>query len=88
MNAQSSAANTVPTENIPTIPQSRKKRKNFAPFRKVKDARGHDIRGLWRRNNRFYGVISVPGKPNPVKVPLVDSTGANLATVSQADRNG
>lgn len=84
MNAQSSAAPSVSAEPIQTIPQSRKKTKNSAPFRKVKDARGHDIRGLWRRNDRFYAVIMVPGRANAVKVPLVDATGKNLTTVPQA----
>lgn len=31
-------------------------------FTKCKDARGHDIRGLWERNGRFYVQMEVPGK--------------------------
>src|SRR6188768_3658675 len=77
MNAQSS----VLSDNNPQRP---KKTKANTPFRKVKDARGHDIRGLWRRNDRFYAVIVAPGKSNAVKVPLVDEAGKNLATVPQA----
>lgn len=56
----------------------------MADFVKVKDARGHEIRGLWQRNDRFYAVMRVPGKKNAVKVPLVDEKGAALTTVAQA----
>lgn len=56
----------------------------MSAFVKVKDARGHEIRGLWKRNERFYARLRVPGKPNATMVPLVDATGANMATVPQA----
>jgi len=36
--------------------------KKAGGFLKVKDARGRDIEGLWRRNDRFYAQLSVPGK--------------------------
>src|SRR5687768_8542484 len=55
-----------------------------APFRKVTDSRGKAIRGLWQRNGRFYAQLRVPGKRNAAKVPLVDSTGSPLRTVTQA----
>lgn len=53
-------------------------------FTKVKDNRGHEIRGLWQRNDRFYSQMRVPGKAGAVRVPLVDELGQPLATVPQA----
>jgi integrase len=50
----------------------------------VKDARGHEIRGLWERNGRYYAQLRLPGKRSPAKVPLVDENNQPVKTPAQA----
>lgn len=53
-------------------------------YTKVKDARGHAVRGLWERNGKLYAQIRVPGKANQIKALLVDDHGDPVTTVPQA----
>lgn len=55
-------------------------------FNKVKDSRGHSVRGLWEQNGRYYAQFRVPEKKSPVKVPLVDGEGKPIATVPEAKK--
>lgn len=46
-------------------------------FKRVKDARGHEVRGLWKRGKRYYALMRVAdpsGKSRPVRVPLAATT--------------
>ena len=52
-------------------------------FIKCCDARGHEIRGLWRRNWRFYCQMQIPGK-GIRKVPLLDERNKPVETVAEA----
>jgi integrase len=63
------------------IESRQRDKKTHSPFQKVKDSRGHAIRGLWRRNRRFYAQLRVPGKKAATKIPLLDSRGIPLATI-------
>ena len=50
-----------------------------ANFKRVKDARGHEVRGLWKRGQRYYALMRVAdpsGKSRPVRVPLAATTSA------------
>lgn len=74
---------TYPDGNVPR-PQPGPKTRNAWAFMKVVDSRGHRIRRLWQRNNRFYAQLSVPGKRRSTKIPLVDASGAPVRTVPEA----
>jgi integrase len=52
--------------------------RNKHPFKKVKDARGHGVRGLWKRGSKFYAQIRVSdaGKVRNAKIPLEADTAA------------
>ena len=54
-----------------------------SPYQKVKDERKRPIRGLWKRNDRYYAQLSLEDEETGVKqvrrVPLED-----VATVAQA----
>jgi integrase len=54
------------------------------PFKKAKDVRGHEIRGIWERNGRFYASLRYPGKKSASMVPLVDEHNQAAETVAQA----
>lgn len=45
-------------------------------FKKVKDSRGHKVRGLWKRGARFYSQMTVydNGEPKTKRVPLKAGT--------------
>lgn len=47
-------------------------------FKKVTDARGHGVRGLWKRGTRYYAQLRVndAGRTRNAKIPLVASTAA------------
>jgi integrase len=50
-----------------------------ANFKRVKDARGHEVRGLWKRGARYYALMRVAdasGRSRPVRVPLAATTSA------------
>jgi integrase len=50
-----------------------------AKFKRVKDARGHEVRGLWKRGARYYALMRVAdasGRSRPVRVPLAATTTA------------
>jgi integrase len=47
-------------------------------FISAKDARNRKVRGLWRRGERFYAQVRVPGEKSARKIPL------NAATLSEA----
>lgn len=59
-----------------------------AKFVKVVDGRKRPVRGLWRRNDRFYAQLRVSdpvtGKKRPQRIPLADKAGVPAATVAQA----
>lgn len=51
--------------------------RNASPqFKKVKDSRGHKVRGLWKRGARFYSQMTVfdNGGPKTRRVPLKATT--------------
>jgi len=54
----------------------------------VLDGRKRPIRGLCKRNGRFYGRLTVTddatGKKSVRRVPLTDSEGNPVATIPQA----
>ena len=58
--------------------QQRETQRNKHPFKKVKDARGHAVRGLWKRGSKFYAQIRVSdaGKVRNAKIPLEAGTAA------------
>lgn len=45
-----------------------------APFNSARDARNRKVRGLWKRGNRYYGQVRVPGEKSARKIPLKAST--------------
>lgn len=51
---------------------------------KVKDARGHSVRGLWERGGKIYAQIRVPGRASQIKALLVDEQNNPVTTVPQA----
>ena len=60
-----------------------------ATFSKVLDGRKRPVRGLWKRNDRFYAQLAITdaatGKKSIRRVPLVDKeTNQPVATVPQA----
>ena len=71
MNAQNTV-NVLPGSSAPA---------RYARFEKVTDSRGNPIRRLWRRNQRFYAQIRVPGKRSSVKVPLVTAAGVAIVSI-------
>ena len=56
---------------------------NKYAFIKCCDSRGREVRGLWRRNWRFYCQMQIPGK-GVRKVPLSDEHGRQVETVAEA----
>jgi hypothetical protein len=66
-----SAASSQPLKSVPETSAS-------SNFQKVFDGRNQPIRGLWRRNDRFYALLSVENIENGVKhvrrVPLEEAT--------------
>lgn len=59
-----------------------------AEFIKVRDGRKHSIRGLWKRNDRFYAQLTVfdpvAGKHRVQRIPLMDKQGEPVGSVAQA----
>jgi len=58
-------------------------------FKKVKDARGHAVRGLWRRGTRYYAQLRVTdgtGATRSVRVPLEATTPAEAVAELEAKR--
>jgi integrase len=59
-----------------------------AHFTKVLDGRKQPIRGLWKRNDRFYAQLTVfdalTGKSRVQRIPLMDKQGEPAATIAQA----
>lgn len=59
-----------------------------AQFARVFDGRKRPVRGLWRRNDRFYAQLTVTdpstGRKKVQRVPLLNKEGDPLDTVSQA----
>jgi len=60
-----------------------------ATFSKVHDGRKRPVRGLWKRNDRFYAQLAITdaatGKKSIRRVPLVDKeTSLPVTTVPQA----
>jgi len=58
-------------------------------FKKVKDARGHAVRGLWRRGTRYYAQLRVTdaaGATRSVRVPLEAATAAEAVAELEAKR--
>jgi integrase len=53
-------------------------------FSKARDARGHEIRGLWERNGRYYASMRYPGRKSASMVPLVGEDNQAVQTVAQA----
>ena len=43
-------------------------------FISAKDARNRKVRGLWRRGERFYAQVRVPGEKSARKIPLKAAT--------------
>lgn len=67
----------------------RAQRHEAGSYQKVTDARKRPVRGLWRRNDRFYAQLSIvdpnTGQKSVRRVPLVDEeTKAPVATAPQA----
>lgn len=64
------------------------KRHYEAQFIKVRDGRKHSIRGLWKRNDRYYAQLTVfdpnTGKHRVQRIPLVDKQGEPVSSVAQA----
>lgn len=52
-------------------------------FTKVFAEDGHQVRGLWKRNNRYYAQLRLPGRRNPTKLPL-KKHGLPVRTLSEA----
>ena len=67
----------------PAAPALTSVRKETGGFIKVKDSRGHEVEGLWKRNRRFYCQFSVPGK-GCRRVALLDENNQPVETVTQA----
>jgi integrase len=44
------------------------------PFTSARDARNRKVRGLWRRGERFYAQVRVPGEKSARKIPLAADT--------------
>jgi integrase len=57
-------------------------------FQKVKDARGHDVRGLWKRGSRFYAQLRLndAGKARNAKIPLQATTSAQAIAELETKR--
>ena len=53
-------------------------------FQRARDARGHQVRGLWQRNGRCYACMRFPGKKTSSMVPLVDENNQPVQTIAQA----
>jgi integrase len=68
--------------------QIRSKGHHEAKFIKVRDGRKQSIRGLWRRNDRFYAQLTVfdpvTGKNRVQRIPLMDKQGEPVGSVAQA----
>ena len=66
----------------------RSKGHHEAKFIKVRDGRKQSIRGLWRRNDRFYAQLTVfdpvTGKHRVQRIPLMDKQGEPVSSVAQA----
>jgi integrase len=66
----------------------RSKGHHEAKFIKVRDGRKQSIRGLWRRNDRFYAQLTVfdpvTGKHRVQRIPLMDKQGEPVGSVAQA----
>ena len=57
-------------------------------FKKVKDARGHEVRGLWKRGSRFYAQLRVSdaGKARNAKIPLQANSAAQAMAELETKR--
>jgi integrase len=64
------------------VPEPHQEEKKY-PFIKCCDSRGRELRGLWRRNWRFYCQMQIPGKGSR-RVPLLDEQGRPVETVAEA----
>jgi integrase len=58
-------------------------REKAGGFTKAKDSLGCDVKGLWKRNGRFYCQLSVPGN-GCRRVALADENNQPVETVTQA----
>jgi hypothetical protein len=58
-------------------------REKAGGFTKAKDSLGCDVKGLWKRNGRFYCQLSLPGK-GCRRVALLDESNQPVETVTQA----
>ncbi|MDB6035307.1 MAG: Integrase family protein [Verrucomicrobiales bacterium] len=75
-----------PAATLPTVTKASHRR--GATYQKVHDASKRPIRGLWKRNDRFYGRLAVEqesGEKQLKWVPLLDGqTKQPVATVAEA----
>jgi hypothetical protein len=57
-----------------------------AEFIKVRDGRKHSIRGLWKRNDRFFAQLTVfdpiDGKHRVQRIPMMDKQGEPVGSVA------
>lgn len=58
-------------------------REKAGGFTKAKDSLGCDVKGLWKRNGRFYCQLSLPGK-GCRRVALLDESNQPVETATQA----
>lgn len=64
------------------------KYRHAAQFTKVRDGRKQPIRGLWKRNDRFYAQLTVfdpiTGRHRVQRIPLADKQGEPVGTAAHA----
>ncbi len=64
------------------------KSRHAAKFTKVRDGRKQPIRGLWKRNDRYYAQLTVfdpiTGKNRVQRIPLTDKQNEPVGTIAQA----
>lgn len=75
--------------NSPRSTSTKPKRQtHVAKFTKILDGRKQPIRGLWKRNDRFYAQLTFEDAATGVKrtrrVPLLDKDGAAVQSVAEA----
>lgn len=82
MSANIVADNAAPAAQI-AAPVLTVVRGKAGGFTKAKDSLGCDVKGLWRRNGRFYCQFSIPGK-GCRRLALLDENNQPVGTVMQA----
>ena len=63
------------------IEKEKTARNHGGEFMPVEDSRNRKIRGLWKRNNRYYAMVRIQGEKSPRRIPLRKKEGGAEVSV-------